>query len=200
MPANSTGRNEGALAYNPRCLTRDINLEWSRQTRQSDVEYLLRCPDVLCLEQRADGWEQNNSTSNNGRYVRRGTPQVHPAGHFAVGGLQNDPFASPGDPVFYLHHAQFDRVWAIWQGLDPAKRTYQVAGTKTPFNSMSLSSIPVFFISLGFLSALLSSLFVRPPLTSQSRFVISLLYFQYSNQRAMTSKAFSSILLIQNQS
>lgn len=31
-----------------------------------------------------------------------------------------DTFASPGDPIFFLHHAQIDRVWALWQKKDPA--------------------------------------------------------------------------------
>lgn len=118
-----------ALEYNPRCLTRDINLFWSNQTKVSDVEFLLSCPTVDCLEKRADGWEFPADTPQ---------PLIHAAGHFAIGGLQNDPFASPGDPAFYLHHGQFDRVWSIWQWQDAASRLYQVGGTKTPFNSMYL--------------------------------------------------------------
>ena len=170
VPKNDKGVNEGALQYNPRCLTRDINLEWSKQTSRSDVEYLLTCPDAKCLEQRADGWEAQNSTSQNGRYVRRGIPQVHPAGHFSVGGLQNDPFASPGDPVFYLHHAQLDRVWAFWQAENPSKRTFEIGGTQTPFNSTTFS---FFFFSLPIppfsppssLSLSLSLFFLTPSIT-----------------------------------
>jgi len=29
-----------------------------------------------------------------------------------------DPFVSPNDPAFYLHHGQVDRVYWIWQHLD----------------------------------------------------------------------------------
>lgn len=29
--------------------------------------------------------------------------------------MLQDLFASPADPVFYLHHSQLDRVWAQWQ-------------------------------------------------------------------------------------
>jgi tyrosinase len=119
-----------ALQYNPRCLTRDINLFWSNQTHASDVEFLLACPNVDCLEKRADGWELPADQPQ---------PLIHAAGHFSVGGLQNDPFASPGDPIFYLHHAQFDRVWSMWQAQDSKNRVYQVGGTKTPFNSMFCS-------------------------------------------------------------
>lgn len=43
-------------------------------------------------------------------------------------------FVSPGDPLFYLHHSQIDRVWWIWQLLDTQARTQgatAVAGTNT---------------------------------------------------------------------
>ena len=122
-----------ALKYNPRCLTRDINLFWANQVRTKDVEFLLSCGNVDCLEKRSDGWELDRTLPQ---------PLLHAAGHFSVGGLQNDPFASPGDPVFYLHHAAFDRVYSIWQGQDGNTRTYQVGGTRTPFNSMSCPPHP----------------------------------------------------------
>ena len=116
------------LSYNPRCLTRDINSFWTRtQAKKSNVEILLSCPNVDCLEKRADGLEV-------------GKPPVallHAAGHNVIGGLNNDPFSSPGDPVFFLHHAMLDHVWAIWQAQDWSKRKYEVAGTKTALNSTS---------------------------------------------------------------
>lgn len=35
-----------------------------------------------------------------------------------------DPIASPGDPIFYLHHSWLDKVWWDWQALDlPARLT-----------------------------------------------------------------------------
>jgi tyrosinase len=36
--------------------------------------------------------------------------------------------------VFFVHHGQVDRVWAIWQGLDPVNRQYAIAQTNTYFN------------------------------------------------------------------
>ena len=45
-----------------------------------------------------------------------------------------DFMVSPGDPAFYLHHAMVDRVWWIWQNLDPFHRFNTVSGTRTLLN------------------------------------------------------------------
>ncbi|KAL8838198.1 MAG: hypothetical protein Q9170_002241 [Blastenia crenularia] len=109
----------GGLGYNPRCLVRDLAPALSYQTRSSDVAKLIGEPQDL----------------NNFDGLLEGLTGVHAGGHFQIGGVQIDAFSSPGDPVFYLHHAQVDRVWTIWQGLKPEKRLNQVYGTKTAFNS-----------------------------------------------------------------
>ena len=38
----------------------------------------------------------------------------HVGGHTWTGGTMASP-SSPADPLFYLHHCQIDRIWAIWQ-------------------------------------------------------------------------------------
>jgi tyrosinase len=47
---------------------------------------------------------------------------IHNGVHRAVGGDMAGP-ASPSDPLFFLHHANIDRLWALWQidhkGLGP---------------------------------------------------------------------------------
>ena len=41
-----------------------------------------------------------------------------------------DPIASPGDPIFYLHHTWLDKVFWGWQALDlPARLTDMGGGT-----------------------------------------------------------------------
>ncbi|KAH9438325.1 hypothetical protein MCOR02_001961 [Pyricularia oryzae] len=55
----------------------------------------------------------------------------HPAGHWATGGLygtMTDTYASPGDPVFYLHHSNVDRAWWSWQQRDLGKRQREMDG------------------------------------------------------------------------
>jgi tyrosinase len=50
--------------------------------------------------------------------LEQGHPQIssrtHNTGHNFVGGHMSGGF-SPNDPVFWLHHANVDRLWANWQ-------------------------------------------------------------------------------------
>ncbi|KAI1412844.1 Di-copper centre-containing protein [Hypoxylon sp. FL1857] len=55
----------------------------------------------------------------------------HLHSHTFVGLEAADPFSTPNDPVFYLLHAQIDRLWAIWQGQDLQNRTYAIDGNRT---------------------------------------------------------------------
>ncbi len=43
---------------------------------------------------------------------------AHAAVHNAIGGNMASS-ASPSDPIFYLHHANIDRIWANWQIKNP---------------------------------------------------------------------------------
>jgi tyrosinase len=115
------GPNNG-LGPNPRCLSRDISLYWSNQTKPTDVQRLLSgCTDLGCFGTAIEALDG-----------------VHTAGHLTIGGIAMDAYASASDPAFYLHHASVDRMWSIWQGLNPQNRTNQVYGTSTAFNGESL--------------------------------------------------------------
>ncbi|ORZ35780.1 hypothetical protein BCR44DRAFT_48677 [Catenaria anguillulae PL171] len=46
-------------------------------------------------------------------YMIEGSP--HNAFHGILGGSMGNPNVSPADPVFWLHHAYIDLVWAAWQ-------------------------------------------------------------------------------------
>jgi hypothetical protein len=47
----------------------------------------------------------------------------HVPGHTWTGGTMEDT-RSPADPLFYLHHGNVDRLWAIWQRNHPAADQY----------------------------------------------------------------------------
>lgn len=45
-----------------------------------------------------------------------GVPEIRPHGavHVEIGGWMRDPEAAAQDPIFWLHHANIDRIWAVW--------------------------------------------------------------------------------------
>ncbi len=53
--------------------------------------------------------------------------QMHNGLHGYIGGHMGNPTASPFDPIFYMHHCNIDRLWAMWQ-LDGHGDVYPVAG------------------------------------------------------------------------
>ena len=115
------------LGYNPRCLRRDISAISAASTTDDLTAALIReSPDIATFQ---TTMQYLNYTSQ-----KLG---VHTGGHYIIGGDPGgDFYASPGDPAFWLHHGNIDRVWWIWQNLEDAKeRTYSIAGTRTPSNT-----------------------------------------------------------------
>ncbi|KAK3361474.1 hypothetical protein B0T24DRAFT_562168 [Lasiosphaeria ovina] len=110
---------DGGYGYNPRCLARDLNPAFSTCLRPTNVTKLIDgCGgDLGCFNVELD--------------IPGG---LHSSGHFQMGGISLDIFASPADPVFWLHHAQIDRLWAIWQGQALRARRDLVWGTSTSNN------------------------------------------------------------------
>ena len=46
--------------------------------------------------------------------------QPHDVVHDEVGGVMGDPVTAGYDPIFWLHHANIDRLWQIWLKSDPS--------------------------------------------------------------------------------
>ncbi|KAK0721880.1 hypothetical protein B0T26DRAFT_700574 [Lasiosphaeria miniovina] len=115
--AGSPQGPQGGLGYNPRCLTRDLDPAFSRDTHPTNVSWELACADVACFNQLLDA-----------------PGGIHTSGHFQVGTITLDVLVSPSDPIFWLHHAQIDRLYPIWQGQDLRTRLNQVYGTVTTAN------------------------------------------------------------------
>ncbi|KAH7131230.1 hypothetical protein EDB81DRAFT_950569 [Dactylonectria macrodidyma] len=57
--------------------------------------------------------------------------------HAAMGGEMN-PSTSPNDPVFFLHHAQIDRLWWQWQQANPKTRQTDYSGVKKSAGSNAI--------------------------------------------------------------
>ncbi|EOO01262.1 putative tyrosinase central domain protein [Phaeoacremonium minimum UCRPA7] len=110
---------------NPRCMNRDLNnygiKTYDNQTLINEMLAATTIKDVQILMN-----SKNVGTTDRG---------LHGGGHYGVGGVMFDFFASPQDPAFFLHHGQIDRIWAQWQAANPKVRRYQYNGTSTIFNT-----------------------------------------------------------------
>ncbi|KAK1749680.1 putative tyrosinase [Echria macrotheca] len=114
------------FGHNPRCLRRDIS-SWVSSNWTTDHEtwdlLVNYGSDIETFQNRMQG------DFDSGYFG------VHSGGHYTLNGDPSADFSvSPGDPAFWLHHGQIDRVWWMWQNTDPETRTKAIAGTITISN------------------------------------------------------------------
>lgn len=137
LPGNMTTSNPyndtGILSWNPRCLKRDLTdaIIQTYSSAATVLDTVLLSPTIASFQLSLQGI--NLTTGAN--YIG-----PHGGGHWSLGGdPARDLFASPADPVFYLHHTMIDRVWWLWQMQDAAARATAgataIAGTLTFLNS-----------------------------------------------------------------
>ena len=50
--------------------------------------------------------------------------EPHNRGHGWIGGDMGNPMISPNDPIFWMHHAQIDRIWSVWQTRNPGEKPF----------------------------------------------------------------------------
>ncbi|KAK3984547.1 Grixazone synthase [Cladorrhinum sp. PSN332] len=112
-------------AANPRCVTRDLNAQpiqmWN--TFRAVTRQILDYDNIQDFAGNLDG--DSRVANEPGR--------VHGGGHIGIGGTARDVRLSPYEPAFWLHHANVDRVWWVWQHLDFETRR-GVWATRTWFN------------------------------------------------------------------
>ena len=74
---------------------------------------------------------------------------VHGSVHVRVGGNMSSVATAGFDPIFYLHHANVDRLWAVWQAshavaLPPAEANLELEPFKKCFSDQMLQGADVF--------------------------------------------------------
>ncbi|KAL1638483.1 hypothetical protein SLS56_000292 [Neofusicoccum ribis] len=108
------------LSGNPRCLARDFSPYFAnRYLGMNTTQVTLSQPDFGWFDRVVEGGPSFDASG------------VHGGGHYGVGGTygqMGDLYASPSDPIFYMHHANLDRVWWSWQALDLEKRLTDISG------------------------------------------------------------------------
>ncbi|GKT93291.1 FAD binding domain-containing protein [Colletotrichum tofieldiae] len=116
----------GPLAYNPRCLSRDISA-WTSQRWMNPADVLNLTIGTAAANVRTFQDELQ------GRFDD-GFLGTHTSGHMIVNGEASDLFSSANDPTFFLHHAMVDRVYWLWQALHLGE-AFNIAGTITILNN-----------------------------------------------------------------
>ncbi len=74
-----------------------------------------------------------NGTFNTFRPALEG---IHNSGHVWVGGSMGGILTAPTDPIFWMHHAEIDRIWAEWQRANPGQNP-SLAGAAAIHGSMA---------------------------------------------------------------
>ncbi|KAK2736871.1 hypothetical protein FQN55_001366 [Onygenales sp. PD_40] len=99
--------------FTDHCIQRGVTESASQWTTQAEID--------ACMEK--EEWEDAWTCIH---------ARPHDGGHLGVGGLaggvMSDKVASPGDPLFYLHHTWLDKIWADWQAMDKEARTTSISG------------------------------------------------------------------------
>ncbi|KAL9620244.1 MAG: hypothetical protein Q9160_005253 [Pyrenula sp. 1 TL-2023] len=99
------------FAYNPRCLKRDLSpvtaANWTSFANYTPIQ--TDASDITEFQTVLTGDPRN--------LVNVGTFGTHGGAHYIIS----------GDPVFFLIHAQVDRLYWIWQNLDPNPQTLRKA-------------------------------------------------------------------------
>jgi tyrosinase len=104
----------------PHCLARNGRADWTANTNAQVVQ----------------GCNNINGYADMATCAERG---AHAWGHNGIGAVMMDMYSSPGDPVFFLHHAFIDRNYRIWQNANSARTTY-IDGVDRAGNRLTLDT------------------------------------------------------------
>jgi len=109
-----------SVTYNPQCLKRDFSPYFAgRYLGMNQTQVTLCQPDFGLFARTMEGGPD---------YELSG---VHGGGHYGVGGSLGqigDLYVSPADPIFFLHHANLDRLWWSWQRVNLGTRLMEISG------------------------------------------------------------------------
>lgn len=73
-------------------------------------------------------------------------PGFHNAVHGAIGGNMGFVNSSVNDPVFWMHHANVDRLWCQWQDIYPTY-LHHIPTSGAPMGQNTLDSMPPFGVT-----------------------------------------------------
>lgn len=94
-------------------FTPTVNLIGSPHTVTRNIGAFAILPDAAAV-----AMALGNGTFNTFAAALEG---IHNSGHVWVGGSMQSVPTAPTDPVFWMHHAEIDRLWAEWQAVNPGQ-------------------------------------------------------------------------------
>ncbi|KAI3392966.1 hypothetical protein diail_4914, partial [Diaporthe ilicicola] len=122
--ANLTLHMDRTANHAPYCLSRHFSptyIQWGNST------YVDEC---FASSDYSEAWQCYNH-------------KPHTTGHASIGGTMLDISVSPGDPLFFLHHANLDRLWWEWQQVNLTSRLTDMTGRNVPLASyLSSNALP----------------------------------------------------------
>ncbi|KAK4906002.1 hypothetical protein LTR49_024782 [Elasticomyces elasticus] len=132
---HSVGPNFNLQTPTPRCIIRNFNSTLANGNLQWKEHVLPVLEEV-----------GHYNFSKKMSFPEPGPPRgLHVGGHASVGGEMREPWSTVVDPLFYLHHSNLDRIWAIWQDLKP-QNFWAMDGPRQPDGLGALTTGPT---SLG---------------------------------------------------
>jgi hypothetical protein len=150
--------NRNATFPNTHCLLRQFNF----QGQDSFFS-----PEQMGLIQSATNYDEF-------RRQLEGNP--HNVVHSAIGGDMGFPLSAPNDPIFYLHHRNVDRHWAIWQKNNPSLAN-TFSGNVRPSSSRNRAKLSDIMPMFG----LAADVAVSEAMNTDSGTVNGLFCFRFSN-------------------
>ena len=125
VPSGAPGYLVRSLSYLSRTLPSQADVNSALQLSTYDTAPWNQT-SVGSFRATLEGWTTVNGNP---------PPNLHNLVHMWVGGSMI-PMTSPNDPVFWLHHANIDKIWAIWQGMYPSA-TFQPASGGPPGHNLN---------------------------------------------------------------
>ncbi|KAK9773473.1 hypothetical protein SCAR479_09805 [Seiridium cardinale] len=111
----------GESTTTPHCLSRAVD---ESDTAQCSTDYINYC----------------NERTSYADYESCLEYGPHGYGHNGIGGTMSDVWASPSDPIFWMHHSFVDHSWTMWQNADTA-RILGIDGTDASGNALTLDTM-----------------------------------------------------------
>ncbi len=138
MGGSGTPVSSGPFAFWPiypsGTLTRELGVGFQSVPGSDTLPNSTEVNDVLAITPYdSSPWDTSPVQSFRNQLEGWQGPNLHNRGHLWVGGSML-PSTSPNDPVFWLHHCNVDRLWAIWQCKYPNEGYQPVNGGPTGHN------------------------------------------------------------------